>query len=417
MESIKAHTAVIGAGASGLCAAISAARHLRKQGNHGKVIILEQAHKAGRKLLATGNGRCNLTNENLSIQSFHGDMKIADSVFSRCGFAEITDFFLSLGLLTRTDDAGRVYPYSNRSDTVLSTLLLACKKYGIEIITDFTAIDIERSVHELKIISEGNIVSASQVIIACGSKAGKGLGTGLGYRLLDKLGVPYSPLFSSLTSIEVSENIKRLKGIRVRGEVSLIADGKGIKSESGEIQFTDTALSGICVFNLSRYAGEFFRLNTVNGSSCKDISIKIDLMPEFSFTEKCAILSGRKKAFSEASAAELLSGIIDSRLAEYISGRVNAKIVNDSTIKRLANELSSMNFTPVKSDKIDNAQVTAGGVTSRSLDLNTLALKSDSRIRLCGELLDVDGDCGGYNLSFAWASGMIAGGLYRGVST
>ncbi len=412
MESIKAHTAVIGAGASGLCAAISTARRLKTQGTHGRVIVLEQAGKAGRKLLATGNGRCNLANKNLSVKSFHGDIKIAGSVIARCGFDEISEFFLSLGLLTRTDDAGRVYPYSNRSDTVLSALLLACKKYGIDIITDFTAIDIEKSAHELKIISEGSSVSASQVIIACGSRAGKGLGSDLGYRLLDKIGVPYSPLFPSLTSIEVSESIKQLKGIRARGKVSLIADGKAVKAESGEIQFTGTSLSGICVFDLSRYAGEFFRMNTVNGSPCKDISIKIDLMPEFSFTERSAILSGRQKALPGASVTELLSGIVDRRLADYISRRVKSENVNGSTIKRLASELSGMTFTPVRSDKINNAQVMAGGVTSRSLDLDTLALKGDSRIRICGELLDVDGDCGGYNLSFAWASGMIAGGLY-----
>lgn len=411
MENLKAHTAVIGAGASGLCAAINTARQLKKHGISGRVIILERSQKAGRKLLATGNGRCNLSNEKLSLQNFHGDTKIAESVFLRYGFSEIKDFFSSLGLLTRTDDMGRVYPYSNRADTVLSTLLLACKQYGIEIITDFTVLDIKKSLHELKIISENYSVSASRIIIACGSRANKGLGSNLGYELLSRIGVSYSPLFPSLTSISVAENIAKLKGVRVRGNVTLLADGKIIHSENGEIQFTDKAVSGICVFNLSRYSGEFFKLGTVRGKPCENIKIEVNLMPEYSFSEITAIISNRRKAFPKVNAVELLAGIADKKLAEYITEKINPKSINNSTIKRLVNAVSNLTFTPVKSDNNDTAQVTAGGVTSKEIDVNTLALKSDNRIKFCGEILDIDGDCGGYNLSFAWASGMLCAEL------
>ena len=244
--------AIIGGGASGLCSAICAARNLRKKGLSGKITVLERSQKVGRKLLATGNGRCNLMNENISLSSFHGDIKIAESVFSRFSYDEISEFFSSLGLLTRADSMGRVYPYSNRADTVLSTLLLACKQYGVEIITDFTVLDIKRHKDKLEIISESYKISASSVIIACGSRANKGLGSNLGYELLGKIGVSYSPLFPSLTSVAVSENISMLKGVRVRGNVKFLADKQIIHSEDGEIQFTDKSLSGICVFNISR---------------------------------------------------------------------------------------------------------------------------------------------------------------------
>lgn len=401
--------AIIGGGASGLCAAICAARNLRKNGILGKITVLERSSKVGRKLLATGNGRCNLSNENLDLSNFHGDIKIVESVFSRFAYCEISEFFSSLGLLTKTDSMGRVYPYSNRSDTVLSTLLLACKKYGIEIITDFTVLDIKRYKDKLEIISENRKISASSVIIACGSRANKGLGSNLGYELLGKIGVTYSPLFPSLASVAVSENISTLKGVRVRGNVAFFADGKVIHSEDGEIQFTDKALSGICVFNISRYAGEFFKLGTVNENKCANIKIRLNLMPEYSFSEIISILQNRRKAFPKADCKELLAGILDEKLADYIAKKINPKSINDSTIKRLANMLSKIDFTPVKSDNNATAQVTAGGVTSKEIDVNTLALKSDKRIKFCGEILDVDGDCGGYNLSFAWASGMLCG--------
>ena len=391
--------AIIGGGASGLCSAICAARNLRKKGLSGKITVLERSQKVGRKLLATGNGRCNLMNENISLSSFHGDIKIAESVFSRFSYDEISEFFSSLGLLTRADSMGRVYPYSNRADTVLSTLLLACKQYGVEIITDFTVLDIKRHKDKLEIISESCKISAS--------RANKGLGSNLGYELLGKIGVSYSPLFPSLTSVAVSENISMLKGVRVRGNVKFLADKQIIHSEDGEIQFTDKSLSGICVFNISRYAGEFFRLGTINGNNCENIRIELNLMPEYSFSEIISILQNRRKAFSKADCKELLAGILDEKLADYIAKKINIKSINDSAIKRLANILSKMDFTPIKSDNNATAQVTAGGVTSKEIDVNTLALKSDKRIKFCGEILDVDGDCGGYNLSFAWASGML----------
>lgn len=403
------HTAIIGGGASGICAAICTAQNLRQNGISGKIAVLERSSKVGRKLLATGNGRCNLSNENLSLSHFHGDRKIAKSVFSKYGYNEISKFFSSLGLLTKADSMGRVYPYSNRADTVLEALLLACKKYGIEIITDFTALDIKSYRDRLEIISDNQKISVSHVIIACGSRANKGLGSNLGYELLGRMGIPYSPLFPSLTSVAVSENISSLKGVRVRGNVTLLADEKIIHSEDGEIQFTDKAISGICVFNVSRYSGEFFKLGTVNGKPCKNIKIDISLMPEYSFSEITEILQNRRKAFPNIACTDLLAGIFDSKLAKYIAEKSGIKSINDNTIKRLANMLCKISFTPVKSDNNAIAQITAGGITSKVIDINSLALKTDNRIKFCGEILDIDGDCGGYNLSFAWASGMLCG--------
>ena len=365
--------AIIGGGASGLCSAICAARNIRKKGLSGKITVLERSQKVGRKLLATGNGRCNLMNENISLSSFHGDIKIAESVFSRFGYKEISEFFSSLGLLIRTDSMGRVYPYSNRADTVLSTLLLACKQYGIEIITDFTVLDIKRHKDKLEIISESRKISASSVIIACGSRANKGLGSNLGYELLGKIGVSYSPLFPSLTSVAVSENISMLKGVRVRGNVKFLADKQIIHSEDGEIQFTDKSLSGICVFNISRYAGEFFKLGTVNGNICENIRIELNLMPEYPFSEIISTLQNRRKAFPKADCKELLAGILDEKLANYIAKKINIKSINDSAIKRLANILSRMDFMPIKSDNNATAQVTAGGITSKEIDVKSLA--------------------------------------------
>lgn len=411
MNSNKTFIAVIGGGASGLCAAITAAREIKKQGLSKKVIILERADRFGRKILASGNGRCNLMNESLPYDRFHGDKHIIEGVFSQYNTTEITDFFKSIGVLLQADESGRVYPYSNRAETVLSSLLAAVKALDIEIITSFDIKEIIPSKNNILIVGNNEEISAQRVIFACGSSAQKGLGNDSGYSLVKKLGFKLSPVFPSLCSVAVEGRHNILKGVRAKGKVTVFCDGKMIKSESGEIQFTDTSLSGICVFNISRIVNQFCLFKTVNEKKYGNMNIEVNLMPNFSFDEITSALFDRKKALSDCTTQELLSGILDKKLAEFISKRIGKfdNQVKNSEIKHIANELCHLSFVPVLHDNTNGAQVMAGGVSGDDIDCRTLCAKRDKRIFFCGEILDVDGDCGGYNLSFAWASGMLSG--------
>lgn len=411
MNISKTFIAVLGGGASGLCAAITAARELKKHGLSKKVVIIERADRTGRKILASGNGRCNLMNQTLTYDCFHGDRKIIESVFSQYNTAEIKDFFRSIGVLLQSDSSGRIYPYSNRAETVLSSLLAAVKALNIEIITSFDIVEIVPDKKNIRIIGNDAEVLAQRVVFACGSNAQKGLGSDSGYKLVENLGIKLAPIFPSLCSVAVEGRQNILKGVRAKGMVSVICDGNLIKSEAGEIQFTDTSLSGICVFNISRIVNEFCLFKTVNGTRYSKMNVEVNLMPDFSFIEVTSALFDRKKAINDCTAQELLSGILDKKLAEFISKRIKIfdKQVKNSDIKRIANELCHLSFVPILHDNTSGAQVMAGGVSGDDVNCRTLCAKRDKRLFFCGEILNVDGDCGGYNLSFAWASGMLSG--------
>lgn len=401
---------VIGGGASGLAAAIECSR----THGSGSTILIERQPRTGRKLLATGNGRCNISNTNVSPEHYHGDKNIIKSVLSDFTVNDLKDFFLGLGILLREDGEGRIYPHSNQASTILDGLQRECERLMVEELCDFRIESIKKEKGKFIIVSEEMTLFADNVIFATGSQASPLLGANdSGYRLLETLGISSSPLFPALSPIHTKEKYKNLKGVRAKGSVSVIADGKKIKTSIGEIQFTDHGLSGICVFEISRAVNEFFMLGRIDGRKYTELKISADVMYSYSFTELCSYLEQCKKIFNEKKTCDILSGALNNKLsqsvAEYcgIAGKPCRSLTN-SDIKKLAWGVRNFIFTPVISDGYRSSQVSAGGISSQFIDSETLMSRSLKNLFVCGELLDVDGDCGGYNLHFAIGSGIRA---------
>lgn len=406
---IKVNTAVIGAGISGMSAAIEAGG---KKGN--KVIILEKQNKPGRKLLASGNGRCNIGNTNMSPKFYHGDRAIIDSVLKFYTKERAERFYRSLGLLLYTDSEGRIYPYSNRADTVLECLKRKLKALNVDILSEFAICDIKKENGLFHISSKTDNIYAENIIFASGSRAAPYLGAdGSGYDLLSRLGLNDVRTFPSLCPVECREKYSTLKGIRAKGTVNLYADGKNIISEPGEIQFTDTGISGICVFNISRYVNEFFALGTVSGNTCKKISITLDLMPGYSHSDIIGYLRKCRSIFGDDSCKNILSAALNQKLSETLVkvSRVSERSCRDldeDDLSKIADNVKAFMFTPSCTGSFKNAQVCAGGYDSIVIDPKTLMCRKVKNLFICGEMLDADGICGGYNIHFAFGSGILA---------
>lgn len=377
-------------------------------------MIIEKQSRIGRKLLATGNGRCNITNRNISPEHYYGDSNIIKAVLDRFSPYDSEKFFGEMGILFRNDDEGRVYPYSNQAATVLDCMRMECSRLDIEELCNFSISTIKKENGMFVISSENMTIKAKYIIMATGSQASPSLGAdNSGYKLLNLLGIKSTPLYPSLSPIYTKERYKNLKGVRAKGSISLIADNKVIKKRDGEIQFTDYGLSGICVFEISRFVNEFLMLRKISGQRYSEIKLSVDIMSDYSFLDLCVYIQKCRKIFAENKAIDILSGALNKKLSQSIiqycglSDRL-CKSLNDKDIKRIAGAARNFIFTPINSDGYKSAQVSAGGINSEYVYPETLMSRKIKNLFICGELLDVDGDCGGYNLHFAFGSGIIS---------
>ncbi len=355
-------TIIIGAGASGLAAAITLKRNLPNE----EVIILERLSVAGKKILATGNGRCNLTNTAAE------------------NYSEVRDFFEKIGLALRAEDQGRVYPYSMKAETVLEILTEKCDNLGVRLITDCEVTDIKS---DLTVCSSKGIFSANSVIVCTGGTAQKNLGSnGSGYKLLKRLGHNVTDLSPALVQLTSSSKYPRaISGTRTRCRLRIELDGTSVAEEYGEILFTDYGLSGIAVMNLSHIASENFAKR--NPKKCVAV---IDLTPEIS--EK-ALLAHIKKF-------DTLRGILGSKLWDIIYRQARD---DDETAAKITKNWRLI-ITGTKG--FDFAQITNGGIPLD--EIYEFESRFAENIFICGELLNVQFPCGGYNLDFAWHSGIKA---------
>ena len=388
---------IIGGGASGMAAALAASEQPNAQ-----VLLFERQARLGRKLQATGNGRCNLTNLHAAHQGFHGE----DPDFSRIaleqfGPEETLNWFRQLGLFTVAEPSGRVYPYSDQANSVVDVLRFALERPNIQVLTG-------TEVGRLRSCEGGFMVDGTfchRVIVACGGLAGTKLGGSMsGYQLLRSMGHKMTKLRPTLVQLKANwGGIAALKGVRANCRASIFRDDTLHSESTGEIQFTEYGLSGPVIFEISR--------DVCMGG--KEWVCRLDLLPEVSDQVLFDALARRRA--TELTAEELLTGVLHNRL-----GRVLVKaagISHSCPIAQLTDHQLEAVCVAVKSFEVplseplgmDSAQVTAGGVLTGEFDPNTMESRLVPGLFACGEVLDVDGDCGGYNLQWAWSSGRCAG--------
>lgn len=396
---MKRRVLVAGGGASGLAAALTAA----KAG--AQVTLLERLPRVGKKILATGNGRCNLGHTGCDFSKYHGTVPQYKSILQQF---DTQGFFAELGILTRTDSEGRMYPASGAAASVLDALRLACARWGVQEICDCKLTGLQQKNGHWQVICEDRSFSADAVILAAGGCAAPNCGTdGNLLPLLESMGHTVIKPLPALCPVPVQADcLRSLKGMRVQAEVTLLADGTPRKTERGEVQFTDTALSGICVFNLSRLAAVYG----------KRAQIALDLLPDLADEEADRLLAQWITLHSEDDAESLLIGLVPKRVGSVCiklatgkaQGKVKELLPNAAARKKLLTLLKHWVFPAKGTAAFSQAQVTAGGISGRCVTPQ-LESRLAKGLFFCGELLDVDGDCGGYNLDWAWASGCCVG--------
>ncbi len=394
---------IIGGGASGLMCAITA----KENNKNLSVAIIEKNDRVGKKLLSTGNGRCNLTNKSVSANRYRGSFqKQSQYIFDRIPTSELIKRFEQFGLLTFSDSEGRYYPISKQASSVLDVLRFACDRLGIELFCSENIKSIKKQNGRFEINTENNNFVAQKLVIACGSKSAPKLGgNASGADYLKNLGHRFIPFSPALCPIRVENSVlKSLKGLRASGKVILLdKNNNSVKEEYGEIQFADNALSGICVFNLSLFCK-------------KGDTILLDLMPNYSDKELYTILIKNKSLFRSKEADNLLTGIFHKRLAQAVlkmSGITNFSIMCDELSNKqlaiVARTIKTMNFKVIENSKFEQSQASLGGVVGYEIDEKNMQSKVCKNLYVCGEAVDLCGECGGYNLHFAFASGIIAG--------
>ena len=377
-----------------------------------EVTLYERQARVGRKLMATGNGRCNLTNTGAGPSNYHGEAPdFVRPALEAFPSEAALDFFRGLGLLAREEWGGRVYPLSNSANSVVDVLRQALDAAGVELIAGDRVRELKRGGSGYSVTTEsGDKRSFDAVVVACGGLAGEKLGGGRdGYELLKALGHSRTALRPALVQITTEPMYPRsLKGIKADCALRVLSRDELLASSCGELLFTETGVSGPAAFDVSRAVSE---------AGDAKMELEIDFLRDYTPAEVLAHLQNRAKTAPELPASELLTGSVHNRL-----GRMLIKYADIDAAKPLSGlserELRSVTGAckrfklPVRgTEGFANAQVTAGGIRTSEFDPRTLESRLCPRLFACGEVLDIDGDCGGYNLQWAWASGVLAGHL------
>ena len=376
--------AIVGAGAAGLIASC-----VLKQ-NNADFTLFERSARAGKKLLTTGNGRCNLTNILIDISRYHGDTDFAKYALERFGNDELKTFFEGIGVPLKTEGE-KVYPYSLQASSVLDMLRFA-EGMGEVCDTEITKIIPKKSGFTLK--SKDKEFFFDKVILACGGKVAQNLSGGGSYNLLTDLGYKLTELKPSIVQLKC-DGTKALDGVKFDGIVKM-----GEREEEGEVLFTSYGLSGPPILQLSRDA--------------KGKTVSLDLTPDLSYVEIVNMLTEKKK-LSYLTLENLFTGFLNKKLGRELLKRCNilpfSKSVTELTdkeIKSLAREIKGMEFLITDTNGFNNAQVTAGGISARDFDEKTMESRKHKGLYAVGEMMNVDGDCGGFNIQWAFSSGYLA---------
>ena len=389
---------IIGGGASGLAAAVIAARRGMR------VTLLERSDRVGKKLLATGNGRCNLAN--LGAPCYFGDAAFARQVLQNMPVSAVLAFFEEIGLPTRADAAGRVYPACSQAAAVLDVLRAQLDALGVTVATGCEVRALRPVSGMWQAQTSQGPFTAARVIVCCGGLAAPKLGAVNAYSLLTDLGCRLVPPAPALTPLETEKSpLKGLSGLRLPATLTLCADGAPAARTQGEVLFADYGVSGVCAMQLARDAHNLLRAG-------RDVRLYIDFSPTLAIgSYQLARLAPAPPTENEGAVRAFLSaraGLPDGPLTGALPRLLRAKLARLPACD-LPRLLCAYPLRVIGVRGFDQAQITQGGIDPRDFDPATLAHRTLSGLHACGEVLNVDGDCGGYNLQFAFATGLLAG--------
>ncbi len=408
MNDLSFDIAVIGGGASGLMAALAA---------HGtnpalRIGVLEKLPRVGKKLMATGNGRCNLTNVNASPADYHGDVAFMESAMRRFPPLAVLERFKAFGVYPLVEDSGRVYPMSGQASSVLDALRLSLAEAGVEEICECEAVSLEPGPFWRIRAKDGRTICARRVILAAGGMTAPSLGGGAsGYRLLEALGHRVTPRLPALVQLKTDPvAVRALKGIKYDGQIDILVDNRLMRSETGEVLFTEYGLSGPPVLQLSRIAAA-----ALSRRNKPVVTARLHILP-FKGDDIRGMLAARRSQLSARSLENFLTGLVNKRLGQTLVKlacplplTAASSALTDAHLAALSALLAGWELEITGTQGFEQAQVTAGGVRTGDFDPDTMESRRAPGLYVTGELYDIDGDCGGFNLQWAWASGLAAG--------
>lgn len=395
---------IIGGGAAGMCAAIN----IKLRDRSINVAILEQLSRVGKKLITTGNGRCNISNLQINLDRYHGEnIDFAEYALQTYDNYYAADFFSEIGVVFTYDETGRGYPYSLQASSVVDSIRFSLNELGVDTFVDTTVLSYSRKENFFNIKTNNGEFVCESVIVATGLySGGNKLGSNGGmFKILKNAGYKTIKTTPAIVQLKTETNVvKSLKGIKVNADVALTIDGKIIRSDFGEVLFCDYGLSGPPIMQLSReverHAG--------------DKVITLDLMHEYTFANVCDMLNYRVSTLRDRTLEEYLTGMLNKRVGQAVLKLCGLKFndsvssLKNSDVKQIASVIKAMKFKVTGTTGFDNSQVTAGGLDTTQFNPQTMESKKERGLYCIGEILDIDGDCGGFNLQWAWSSAICA---------
>ena len=402
---MKTEIVIIGGGASGIMAAIEAVKSGKE------VVVVDRKERVLKKVLVTGNGRCNLTNVNAKINNYFStgsNIKKIENILNDFQPKDTMNFFESLGVVCNEEARGKVFPLSGQAGSVIDALRFEAERVGVKFLLDFYVKKIEKKGFQFIIYSEDKrIITSNRVLLSAGGKSYPELGSnGSGFELAREFGHTITPLFPSIVQFKTEEyQVKGLKGIKLDTKVTAYGDNKKICTYDGELLFTDYGVSGNVIFNISF----IFPIH-------KKVELEVDFLPKFSYDELLEKLKDRRDILGHLTMEHYFNGMINKKLGQFLSKASGieklSKEINsltDNELRKLCDVLKKYKLNVLDTTGYKNAQVTAGGIKLEEVNMETLESEKVKGLYFSGEILDVYGECGGFNFQWAWASGKKAG--------
>ncbi|EHQ88717.1 NAD(P)/FAD-dependent oxidoreductase [Desulfosporosinus youngiae] len=407
MTSIKKRILIIGGGASGILAAITAAR------NGAEVILLERNPRIGKKLLATGNGRCNYTNVNVDVSCYHGHHPhFVKGVLGAFGVQETLDFFEQLGIVPKIEEFGKIFPMSGQASSILDVLMYELNEAGVSIVCNAYVRSIRKEKNRFILTFEDDTeITGDIVILAAGGKALPSSGSdGSSYSMARELGHTITELFPALVQLKLEGGFfRQIEGVKFFGTAEIIHKGKMLARNSGDILFANYGVSGPPILQISREAGKLLQEH-------QEVFLRLTILDSMNREELRNLLIKRFNFMPQKTIAFSLVGLVNKRLIPVIlkeAGFTDIKrsvaSLNVQEREKILEVLQDWRFLIRGTKSWPSAQVTAGGIDTKKINPETMESRIVKGLYFAGEIIDVDGLCGGFNLQWAWSSGYVAG--------